>query len=83
MMNTYDAAHWSSDPSYYSSSSDFLMGRSQVERLGSSTSAMLILTTGNRQACELSPLLYSLFTQDCKARCDSNTIIKFANDTTW
>ena len=30
----------------------------------------------------LSPLLYSLFTHDCMARHDSNTIIKFADDTT-
>ena len=30
----------------------------------------------------LSPPLYSLFTHDCMVRHDSNTIIKFANDTT-
>ena len=30
----------------------------------------------------LSPLLYSLFTPDCMAKHDSNTITKFANDTT-
>ena len=30
----------------------------------------------------LSPFLYSLFTHDCTARHDSNTIIKFADDTT-
>ena len=30
----------------------------------------------------LSPLLYSLFTHNCMARRDSNTIIKFADDTT-
>jgi hypothetical protein len=30
----------------------------------------------------LSPHLYTLFTHDCKARHDSNTIIKFADDTT-
>ena len=30
----------------------------------------------------LSPLLYSLFTYDCMAKHDSNTIIKFADDTT-
>ena len=30
----------------------------------------------------LSPLLYSLFTHDCTARHDSNTIIKFSDDTT-
>ena len=29
----------------------------------------------------LSPLLYSLFTHDCVAAHDSNTIIKLANDT--
>ena len=30
----------------------------------------------------LSPLLHSLFTHKCVAVCDSNTIIKFADDTT-
>ena len=30
----------------------------------------------------LSPLLYSLFTHDCTARHNSNTIIKFSDDTT-
>jgi hypothetical protein len=29
----------------------------------------------------LSPLLFSLFTHDCVAKHDSNTIIKFAEDT--
>jgi hypothetical protein len=29
-----------------------------------------------------SSLLYSLFTHDCVAKHDSNTIIKFADDTT-
>jgi hypothetical protein len=37
---------------------------------------MLILNTGAPQVCVLSPLLYPLFTHD------SNTIIKFADDTT-
>ncbi|XP_036379236.1 olfactory receptor 1509-like [Megalops cyprinoides] len=32
--------------------------------------------------CVLSPLLYSLFTHDCKATHSSNTAIKFADDTT-
>ena len=30
----------------------------------------------------ISPLLYSLFTHDCVAKHDSNTIIKSADDTT-
>ena len=34
------------------------------------------------QGCVLSPLLYSLFAHDCMARHNSNTIIKFADDTT-
>ena len=51
-------------------------------RVGNITSATLILNTGAPQGCVLSPLLYSLFTQDCTARHDSNTIIKFADDTT-
>ena len=37
---------------------------------------------GAPQWCVLSPFVYSLFTHDCTARHDSNTIIKFADDTT-
>ena len=51
-------------------------------RVGSNTSATMILNTGAPQGCVPSPLLYSLFTHDCMARHDSNTIIKFADDTT-
>ena len=60
---------------------DFLTGRPQVVRVGN-TSATLILNTRVPQGCVLSPLLYSLFTHDCTARHDSNTIMKFADDTT-
>ena len=42
----------------------------------------LILNTGAPQGCVFSPLLYSLFTHDYMAMHDSNTIIKFADDTT-
>ena len=58
---------------------DFLMGRPQVVRVGNNTSVTLILNTGAPQGCVLSPLLSSLFTHDCTARHDSNTIIKFAD----
>ena len=57
-------------------------GPPQVVRVGNNTSATLILNTGAPQGCVLSLLLYSLFTHDCVAKHDSNTIIKFADDTT-
>jgi hypothetical protein len=53
---------------------DFLMGCPQVVRVGNNTEAP--------QGYVLNPLLYSLFTHDCTARHNSNTIIKFADDTT-
>ena len=61
---------------------DFLTCHPQVVRVGNNMSATLILNTGSPPGSVLSPLLYSLFTHDSMARHDSNTIIKFANDTT-
>ncbi|KAI4874761.1 hypothetical protein NFI96_005250 [Prochilodus magdalenae] len=61
---------------------DFLTGRPQVVRVGHRFSSTLTLSTGAPQGCVLSPLLYSLFTHDCVARHTSNTIFKFADDTT-
>jgi hypothetical protein len=60
---------------------NFLTGRPRVVRVGNNTSATLILNTGAPQGCMLSPLLYSLFTHDWVAKHNSNTIIKFADDT--
>jgi hypothetical protein len=60
----------------------FLTGLPQVVRVGNNTSATLIDNIGAPQGCVLSPLLYSLFTHDCVAKHDSNTIIKFADNTT-
>ena len=45
-------------------------------------SSPLVTNTGAPHGCVLSPLLYSLYTYDCKPRYDSNIIIKFADDTT-
>ena len=58
---------------------DFLSGHPQVGRVGNNSSTTLILNTRAPQGCVLSTVLYSLFTHD---RHDSNTIIKFADDTT-
>ena len=57
-------------------------GPPEVVRVGNNTSATLILNTGASQGCVLRPLLYSLFTHDCVAKHDSNTVITFADDTT-
>ena len=59
----------------------FLTGLPQVVRVGNKTSGMLIFNTVAPQGCMFSPLMYSLFTHDCVAKHDSNTI-KFADDTT-
>lgn len=37
----------------------------------------------NSQGCVMSPLLYSLYTHDCTSLYPTNTIIKFADDTTF
>ena len=58
------------------------MGRPQAVRIGNNTSSTLTLNTGAPQGCVLSPLLFSLFTYDRVALHDTNSIIKFANDTT-
>ena len=51
-------------------------------RVGNYTSFMPTFNMGDPQGCVLSPLLYSLFTHDCVATHDYNTIIKFADYTT-
>ncbi|KAI3360472.1 hypothetical protein L3Q82_002367 [Scortum barcoo] len=58
---------------------NFLTGRPQAVRMGSTTSSTLTLNTGAPQGCVLSPLLYSLFTHDCVATHSSNIIVKFAD----
>ncbi|KAK1791191.1 hypothetical protein P4O66_013211, partial [Electrophorus voltai] len=56
---------------------DFLTGRPQFVRIGSSTT----LSTGAPQGSVLSPLLFTLLTHDCAAMHSSNQI-KFADNTT-
>ncbi|KAK3574170.1 hypothetical protein QTP86_003834 [Hemibagrus guttatus] len=61
---------------------DFLTGRPQSVRIGSSTSSATTLNTGAPQGCVLSPLLFTLLTHKCTAIHSSNHIIKFADYTT-
>ncbi|KAM3873452.1 C-C chemokine receptor type 5-like [Diretmus argenteus] len=69
------------DPSLCNWVLDFLTNRPQSVRLDNHTSSTLTLNTGVPQGCVLSPLLYSLFTYDCRPVHGTNTIIKFADDT--
>ena len=59
-----------------------LTGRPQVVRVGNNTSATLTLNTGPLRGACLVPSC-TLFTHDCLVRNDSNTVIKFADDTRW
>ena len=51
-------------------------------RVGRNTSATVILNPAAPLWCVRSPVVKSMFPHDCMARHDSNTIIKFADDTT-
>ncbi len=60
---------------------DILTGRPQVVKVSQFTSNSIILNVGAPQGCVLSPLLYSLYTDDCVSSHSSTSIIKFADDT--
>ncbi len=61
---------------------DILTNRPQHVRSGHTCSTTITLNTGVPQGCVLSPFLYSLYTHDCRPVHGSNSIIKFADDTT-
>ncbi len=60
----------------------FLTDRQQLVRLGKLTSRTLTISTGAPQGCVLSPLLFSLYTNDCTSKDPSVKLLKFADDTT-
>ncbi len=69
-------------PSTCSWIKDFLVNRPQHVKLGPHLSSTRTLSTGSPQGCVLSPLLYSLYTHDCRPTHPENIIVKFADDTT-
>ena len=59
----------------------FLVARPQSVKLNKLQPFTIILNTGVPQGCVLSPLLYSLFTNDCVPNHASVQLIIFADDT--
>ncbi|KAL0152972.1 hypothetical protein M9458_051725 [Cirrhinus mrigala] len=60
----------------------FLTDRQQLVRMGTLMSTSRTTNTGAPQGCVLSPLLFSLYTNDCTSKDPSVKLLKFADDTT-
>ncbi len=60
----------------------FLTDRQQLVRLGKFSSSTRTISTEAPQDCVLSPLLFSLNTDDCTSKDPSVKLLKFADDTT-
>ncbi|KAL0175375.1 hypothetical protein M9458_027705, partial [Cirrhinus mrigala] len=60
----------------------FLTDRQQLVRLGKLMSSTRTTNTGAPQGCVLSPLLFSLYNNDCTSKDPSVKLLKFADDTT-
>ena len=58
----------------------FLTNRSQLVRVNQTHSFFITANTGASKGCVSSPLLYTLYTNDCTSTNRGNFIVKFADD---
>ena len=59
----------------------YLTERPQFVKLKNVRSDIIVTNTGAPQGCVLSPLLFSLYTNDCTSEYESCSVIKYADDT--
>ena len=60
---------------------DFLSGRIQQVKVGTSLSEKMITSIGSPQGCVLSPLLFNLYTNSCSSIFQNRFFMKYADDT--
>ena len=50
-------------------------------RVNNCLSDTVCKSTGSPQGCVLSPLLFILYTNDCRSYCETRSFVKFSDDT--
>ena len=61
---------------------DFLSYRTQYVKFNNTLSSSIVTNTGAPQGCVLSPVLFTLYTNECGIDTDYCKLIKFADDST-
>ena len=61
---------------------EFITNRSQYVKLNNYKSDMLYTNTGAPQGCVISPILFTIYTNDCSMNSDFVKLLKFADDST-
>ena len=60
----------------------FFTNRNQIVKVNQTHSSFIVTNSGAPQGCVSSPLLFTLYTDDCKTECPNTFILKFSDDTT-